>query len=50
VLQILEQAAGIDEAARRARLSRYTTWTVDDLREFEEGLAAQRVVDVKLWT
>jgi hypothetical protein len=50
VLQILEQASGIDETARRARLSRYTTWTADDLREFEEGLAAQRVVDVKLWT
>jgi hypothetical protein len=50
VLQIVEQSAGIDETARRARLSRYTTWTADDLREFEEGLAAQRVIDVRLWT
>jgi hypothetical protein len=50
VLQILEAAVGLDVSARRARLSRYTTWTPDDLREFEENLAAQRVVDAKLWT
>jgi hypothetical protein len=50
VLQILEQVVGIDASARRARLSRYTTWTNGDLREFEESLAAQRVVDEKLWS
>ena len=38
-----------DETARRARLERYTTWSEDDLREFQTGLAAQRVVDPKLW-
>lgn len=37
-----------DETARRARLQRYTTWTEDDLREFQAGLAAQRVIDPKL--
>jgi hypothetical protein len=50
VIQLLEQAVGLDASARRERLSRYTTWTSDDLREFEENLAAQRVVDAKLWT
>jgi hypothetical protein len=50
VLEILEQAVGIDAHARRARLARYTTWTADDLREFEDSLAAQRVVDPKLWS
>jgi hypothetical protein len=49
VLRILEQAVGIDASARRERLARYTTWTSDDLREFEASLAAQRVVDSKLW-
>jgi hypothetical protein len=38
-----------DENARRARLQRYTTWTEEDLQEFQSGLAAQRVVDSKLW-
>jgi hypothetical protein len=50
VLQILEQAVGVDANARRARLARYTTWTDDDLREFEESLAAQRTIDAKLWS
>lgn len=50
VLQILEQAMGIDSVARRARLARYTTWTAEDLRDFDEALTAQRIVDTKLWT
>ena len=50
VIQILEQAVGIDVDARRARLKRYTTWTPSDLREFEESLAAQRIIDAKLWS
>jgi len=50
VLEILEQAVGLDAVARRARLARYTTWTQDDLKEFEANLAAQRVVDAKLWS
>ena len=50
VLRILGQAVGIDESARRARLARYTTWTGDDLREFEAALAAQRIIDAKLWS
>jgi hypothetical protein len=50
VIQILEQAVGIDSGARRTRLRRYTTWTPADLREFEDSLAAQRVVDPKLWS
>ena len=50
VLQILEQAVGLDASARRARLARYTTWTPDDLRELEAALAEQRVVDPNLWT
>ena len=49
VLHILEQAVGLDASARRARRARYTTWTTDDLREFQESLATQRVVDAKLW-
>ena len=46
-LQILEDAVGID--ARRTRLSRYATWSVADLREFDRALADQRVIDDGLW-
>ena len=46
-LRILEGAAGIDE--RRRRLARYATWTKADLKEFEAGLASQRVTDKELW-
>ncbi|HXJ20665.1 MAG TPA: hypothetical protein VMT03_10560 [Polyangia bacterium] len=49
-IQILEQAVGIDSSARRTRLQRYTTWTDTDLRQMEESLAAQRLVDPKLWS
>ncbi len=47
VLEILESAIGVDE--RRRRLERYATWTPEDLREFEEALAAQRQIDERLW-
>ncbi|MFQ5739927.1 MAG: hypothetical protein ACE5JX_13035 [Acidobacteriota bacterium] len=47
VLQILQQALGVDE--RRRRLERYATWTVGDLKEFEQALADQRRIDDELW-
>jgi plasmid stability protein len=47
VLAILEGAVGVDE--RRRRLARYTTWTVEDLAEFNEALAVQRTIDDPLW-
>jgi hypothetical protein len=46
VLEILEDAVGVTE--RRKRLARYTTWTPDDLAEFNHALAAQRTVDDRL--
>lgn len=47
VLEILESAVGVDE--RRRRLTRYATWTQEDLEEFNEALAAQRTNDDPLW-
>lgn len=47
VLAILEAAVGIEE--RRRRLARYTTWNSEDLKEFNEALAAQRSIDDPLW-
>jgi hypothetical protein len=47
VLDILAETLGVD--ARRARLERYVTWTAEDVREFEEALQVQRVVDAELW-
>jgi len=47
VLQLLERATGMD--GRRERLARYTTWTAEDVAEFEAGLRPQRTVDAKLW-
>ena len=47
VLRILRTALGIDE--RRDRLQRYATWNQDDLEEFNDALAAQRVVDKRYW-
>ena len=47
VLEILESAVGV--AKRRQRLARYTTWTPEDLEEFNEALAAQRIIDDPLW-
>lgn len=43
VLAILNNAVGVEE--RRKRLARYTTWTQEDLKEFNEALAAQRTTD-----
>jgi len=48
VLEILEGAVGVNE--RRNRLARYTTWTSDDLVEFNDALAAQRTMDDPLWS
>jgi len=47
VLDILRQALGENDRAERLR--RYATWSDEDLREFEEALAHQRVVDEHLW-
>ena len=48
VLEILKRAVDVDE--RRAHLERYATWTDQDLDEFQRALAAQRVIDGKLWS
>ena len=47
VLEILKSAVGVAE--RRQRLARYATWTQEDLEEFNEALAAQRIIDDLLW-
>lgn len=47
VLEILQTAVGVNE--RRRRLAHYVTWTPEDLAEFNEALAAQRLVDDPLW-
>ena len=47
VLHILRTAVGLD--ARRERLQRYATWNESDVEEFDEALAAQRVVDERYW-
>ena len=46
-LRILEDAVGIE--ARRERLARYMTWSPADLKEFDDALRAQRVIDHDLW-
>lgn len=45
-----QTAPAFDPTARRSQLARYSTWTDEDLREFEAALTAQRVVDTKLWS
>jgi hypothetical protein len=35
--------------ARRERLSRYVTWTDEDVTAFNEALRAQRTIDDDLW-
>ena len=47
VVEILKRPVGVHE--RRTRLERYVTWTDEDLAEFNEALALQRVIDVELW-
>jgi plasmid stability protein len=47
VVEILRQAVGVD--ARRERLAHYANWTREEFDQFEEALAAQRVIDEALW-
>lgn len=47
VLDLLERATGID--GRRARLARYTTWSKQDVEEFDGALRVQRTIDPGLW-
>ena len=47
VLHILRTAVGLDE--RRERLQRYMTWNDSDAGEFDDVLAAQRVIDEQIW-
>jgi hypothetical protein len=47
VLTLLERATGLD--GRRARLERYTTWSKEDVEDFERSLRVQRTIDRGLW-
>ena len=47
VVEILGHAVGL--AGRGEALKRYTTWTDEDLREFNAHLKAQRAIDPNLW-
>jgi plasmid stability protein len=47
VLALLERATGLD--GRRARLERYTTWSKEDVEDFDRSLRAQRTIDRRLW-
>jgi plasmid stability protein len=47
VVGILTDSVGVD--ARRARLTRYATWTDAEAAAFDEALASQRVIDEHLW-
>ena len=47
VLELLEHATGLH--GRRARLERYTTWSRDDVEDFERALRTQRTIDRGLW-
>ena len=47
VLHLLRAAVGLD--LRRQRLRRYANWTSADLKEFNEALDRQRVVDERSW-
>jgi hypothetical protein len=47
VLNLLQKATGV--AGRRERLARYTTWSAEDAREFNEALRSQRKIDAELW-
>jgi len=42
-------AVAVDFNERREHLAHYATWTEEDVTEFTKGLAAQRVVDDRLW-
>jgi plasmid stability protein len=47
VVEILSDAFDVNR--RRQRLSRYATWTDEDLERFEASLQAQRVIDDEIW-
>ena len=47
VVQILKEAVDVRE--RRSKLERFITGTDQDLAEFSEVLAEQRVIDGELW-
>jgi plasmid stability protein len=47
VLALLERGTGLD--GRRALLERYTTWSEDDVEDFERSLRVQRTIDRDLW-
>jgi plasmid stability protein len=47
VLTLLERATGL--GGRRARLERYTTWSKEDVEDFERVLRVQRTIDRGLW-
>jgi len=47
VIALLERATGID--GRRALLERYTTWSKQDVEDFDGSLRAQRTIDRELW-
>ena len=47
VLELLARA--VDVRSRRARLEEYATWTDEDAEDFDDVLAAQRVIDAELW-
>jgi hypothetical protein len=45
--EILATAVGVDE--RRRRLTRYVTWSQEDLAEFNQALSVERSTDDPLW-
>lgn len=47
VLRILSDALGSNERAQRLR--RAATWSEQDLADFDDALARQRVVDERAW-
>lgn len=47
VLELLERATSLE--GRRVRLERYTTWSKEDVEDFERSLRAQRTIDRELW-
>jgi hypothetical protein len=47
VVSLLTEAVSYE--ARRERLSRYVTWTDEDVTAFNEALRAQRTIDDDLW-
>ena len=47
VIALLERATGID--GRRALLERYTTWSKQDVEDFDGSLRVQRTIDRELW-